>query len=149
MERLEELGDLLVTLGVGGLEVFGRAVEGEGFLDGEVEDVGDGFAAVVDVEGGRLVAAAVAVGTGDVEVGEELHLHLLAAGTGAAVAAAFAGVEGKEAGVGLAGLGVFGLGKELADGVEGSEQHGGGRARSAGERRLIDEQDVAQVLRAP
>ena len=143
-ERREQLHDLAVAL----LELGGdaiRRVEGDGFIDGELEDVGDRFSEVVDVEGGGLEASATAVRTGDVEVGQELHFDLLEARTGAAIAAAVAGVEREEAGVHIAGLGVFGAGEELSDRIEGSEEHGGSGARGAGDRRLVNQLDASQI----
>ena len=118
-------------------------------VDGEIEDVGDRFSAVVEVEGGGFVAAAVAVRAGDVEVGEELHFDLFEAVAGAAVAAAVAGVEGEEAGVEAAGFGVRGAGEELADGIEGAEEDGGRGARGAGDGGLVDELDVGSDAGCP
>jgi hypothetical protein len=92
-ERVEELNDLLVALGVGcgnAMEIF---VKADGFGNGEAEDVVDGFSPVMKVEGGVLVAFSLAVGAGDIEVGEELHFDFLEAVAGTAVAATIAGVE--------------------------------------------------------
>ena len=60
----------------------------DGFFDGELEDVVDGFAFEFDLEGVGLVAFAFALGAGDVEVAEELHFDFLEAVAGAAFAAA-------------------------------------------------------------
>src|SRR5690606_6160116 len=103
-QRLEQPDDLPVALRVARGQTPGLPVESERLPDTEIENVGDRFAQIVDVEGGRLVATPVAIGTSDVDVGEELHLHLLTTGTGTAIAAPFARIEGKEAGVHTAGL---------------------------------------------
>jgi hypothetical protein len=147
-EWLEQLRDLLVSLGVVCRQSFGLTVEGERFLNAKIENVGDRLAEIVEIERGWLVAAAIAIRAGDVQVGEELHFHLLAAGTGAAVTAAFAGVEGKEASLQAARLRIIGQREELTDGIEGAEQHRRCRTRRPCQRRLIHEQHVLQVLRA-
>ena len=145
-ERGEELDDLLVALRVRGRQAGGFGIEGDGIDDGEIEDVVDGFSAVVEVEGGGFVALAVAVRAGDVEIGEELHFDFFEAVSGAAVAAAGSGVEGEEAGAQLAGLGLGSAGEKLADGIEGTEENGGRGARGAGDGGLIDEFDAAEML---
>ena len=94
------------------------------------------------IERGGFVALAVAVGAGDVEVGEKLHFDLFETVSGAAVAAAGTGVEGEETGVEITGLGLGSAGEELADGIEGTEENGGSGARGSGDGGLIDELDT-------
>ena len=144
----EEVDDLAVAFGVGGGDAFGVLIEVDGFGDGEVEDVVDGFSLVEEFHGGGFVALSLAARAGDVEVGKELHFDLFEAVAGAAVAAAFAGIEGKEAGGQVARFGVRGVGEELADGIESAEEDGGGGARGAGDGGLVDEFDGREVLGA-
>jgi len=92
--------------------------------------------------GGAGEAGAIALGAGEVEVGEELHFDFLEAVSGAALAAAGAGVEGEVAGGEVVGFGGGGLSEELADVLEGAEEDGGGGARGAGEGGLVDEFDA-------
>ena len=70
---------------------------GEGFFDGHVEDVGDGVAVELDVEGLLVVTASVADFAGDVDVGEEVHLDAALAVALAGLAAAAVDVEGEAA----------------------------------------------------
>ena len=145
-ERGENVDDLLVALGVGGRRPIGVFIELDGFGDGEFKDAVDGFATVEEFQGGWFVAPALAVRAGDVEIGKELHLDLFVAVPGAAVAAAFARVEGEEAGLEIAGFRLLGAGEELADGIEGSEENGGRGARGAGDGGLIHQLDSAEIL---
>ena len=115
---------------------------GDEFFDGLVEDLGDGLALVLVVEGGLVVALAFAFGAGEVEVGEELHLDLFEAVAEAAFATASAGVEGEEAGLEGGGFGFGGEGEELANGFEGSEVDGGGGFGGFSEGSLVDELDT-------
>ena len=94
------------------------------------------------VESGGLVAFAITVRAGDIEVGEELHLDFFEAVPGAAVTAAGPGVKGKEAGGEIEGLRFGGEGEKLADGIEGTEKDRWGGARGAGDGGLIDELDA-------
>ena len=115
--------------------------EPDRFRDSEVEDVGDGFPLVGELESGAGVAGAVALGAGEVEVGEELHLDLFEAVAPASFAASGARVEGKVSG-GESGEGAVGAGgKEFADQFEGTEIDDGGRAGGAGEGGLVDDAD--------
>ncbi len=111
-----------------------------------MEDVGDGFPEEGVAKGGAFVAAAVAVRAGDVEIGEELHFHFFEAVAGAAVAAALAGVEGEEAGLEPGGFRAVGLAEELTDGIEGTEEDGGGGAGGAGDGGLVDKFDAVDIL---
>jgi hypothetical protein len=106
------------------LEAFGafgsgrlrRAAELDRFLEGHLEHVVDAFAVRADLQRVRLVAAAIALGTGDEEIAEELHLDLFIAGAPAAFAAAFAGVEGEKARRDAQRAAVLAVGKERAQG---------------------------------
>lgn len=147
-EGREEFDNLLMALGVGGRQAGGFCVKVDGIDDGEMEDVVDGFSEIVEIQGGGFVTLAVAIGAGDVEVGEELHLDFFKAVSGATVAAAGPGVEGEEASGQLANLGLGCAGEKLANRIEGSEENSGGGARGAGDGGLIDEFDAGEVLGA-
>ena len=73
------------VLGFGDVELLlaGRDFEGveeiEGFGSGELENFSDGAAVQCDVLGGLGEAGALALGAGEVEVGEELHFNLFEA----------------------------------------------------------------------
>ena len=121
---------------------------GEGFLDGHVEDVVDVLALVLDVEDGGLVTGAVAFFAGQLDVGEELHLDRDGAVAFADVAAAAGDVEGEGSGGEVLALGVGLRGEEGADVVEGLDVGDGVGARGAADGRLVDEDDVVEVLGA-
>ena len=94
------------------------------------------------------VARAVAVRAAQVHVGQELHLDVLEAVAAAGGAAAVAGVEAERAG-GVAAL----LRRRLAANssriaVERADVARGIRARGAADRRLVDQHDVVDELRA-
>ena len=121
---------------------------GERFLDGHVEDVVDVAALVLDVEDGGFVTGSVAFFAGKLDVGEELHLDGDGAVAFADVAAAAGDVEGEAAGGEALALGVGLGGEEGADVVEGLDVGDGVGARRAADGRLVDEDDVVEVLRA-
>jgi hypothetical protein len=125
--------------GVGGEEVAG-------FFDGHGKDVGDVFAFVADVEGGGVVAGAVAVGAGHGGGGEEVHLEALFAKAFAGGAAALGGVVG-EAGDAVAAGFAFGEGgEEGADGVEDAGVGGGGGSGGFADGGLIDFDDGGDAV---
>ena len=128
-ERGEQGGGLAGEAGGfgGGARLFGAVMEeGNRGVHRQVEQVGDGFSMIVEIEGGGFVAAAGAVRAFDKEVGEELHFDFFEAVAGAAVAAAVAGVEREVTGGEGGGFRLIGFAEELADRVEGAEEHGGG-----------------------
>ena len=128
---------------------FGEAGEvGERFLDRHVEDVVDVAALVLDVEDGIFVTSSVAFFAGKFDVGEELHLDSNGAIAFADVAAAAGDVEGEAAGGEALALGVGLGGEEGADFVEGLDVGDGVGARGAADGRLVDEDNVVEVLRA-
>lgn len=93
----------------------------------------------------RAIAPAVAVGTTDEDVAQELHLDLLEAGAAAALALASRRVETERAGRQAALSGGVGLGEHLADVVECADVDGRIRPRGLAERRLVDEQNAPQM----
>ena len=94
------------------------------------------------------VAAAVAVGAAQVDVAEELHLDVLETRAAAGRAAAVAGVEAEHAGAVAALQRQRRLREQRADLVERAHIAGRVRARGPADRRLVDEQRVAQVVGA-
>ena len=82
---------------------------------GMSKHVGDGFAAVLDLEGLTVVARAVARLAVDVDVGQEVHLDLDGAVSGARLAASTLDVEGESTLLVAAHLGLGDLGEELAN----------------------------------
>src|SRR5580658_10270035 len=118
------------------------------FAHGHVEDVVDVLAFVFDLEDGGLVARAVALLAGELDVGEKLHLDGDRAVAFADVAAATGNVEGEAAGGEALAARVGLCGVELADGVEGLDVGDGVRARGAADGRLVDEHDVVEKVRA-
>ena len=69
--------------------------EGEGVGDARAEEVGDGEIVPADGEDFGFETFAFADGTGDEDVGEELHLDAFVAEALAVVAASVAAVEGE------------------------------------------------------
>ena len=116
--------------------------------DGHVEHIGDGLALVGDLERLAVVAGAATDLARDVDIGEEVHLDLDDAVAPTSLAAAAADVEGEAAGLVASHAGLGGLGEELADLVEDAGVGGGVRARRAADGRLVDVDDLVDVLDA-
>ena len=112
------------------------------------EKIVDRFPLQLDLERLGRVAFALALGTGHVEIAEELHFHFLITIAHAAPAAAGTAVEGKIAGSDAAGLAVGRFGEELADGLEDARVNRRRRTRCPCERSLIDHDDFADVARS-
>jgi hypothetical protein len=114
-------------------------------LDRQVEHVGDGVA--LELHGQRLavVAAAVADTRRDVDVGQEVHLDADHAVALAGLAAAALDVEGEAAGL-VAARGFGQHGEPVADGVKGAGVGRGVGARRAADRRLVDVDDLVDLL---
>ena len=132
-------------------------VAGDGGLVGEelqrllarqVEHLGDVLALERDVEGVAVVAGALAHLARDVDVGQEVHLDLDRAVAGARLAAAALDVEREPPGQVAADLGLLGLGEQLADVVEHAGVGGGVRPRGAPDGRLVDADDLVELLDA-
>ena len=116
-------------------------------FDGHVEHVGDGVALVVDRERFAVVAAAAADFAGDVHVGQEVHFDAAQAVALAGFAAPALDVEAEASGL-VAALAGFGQhGEEVADGGEDAGVGGGIGARRAADGRLVDLDDLVDVLR--
>jgi hypothetical protein len=108
----------------------------------------DVLALVGDVENLGLVAGAVAVLAGQLDVGQELHLDGDRAVALAGVAAAAGHVEGKVPRREREPLGLGLRGKEFADQVEALDVGDGIGARRAADGRLIDQHHVVEALDA-
>src|SRR5262245_38456181 len=124
------------------LEQFG------GLLDGHIEHVSDRFAPELDLQRLAVVALALAHVAGDVDVWQEVHLDLDHAVALAGFAAPALDVEGEAAGLVAARLGLGQLGEPFADGGEGAGIGRWVRARGAADRRLVDVDDLVELLDA-
>ena len=93
-----------------------------------------------------VVALALADVAGDVDVGQEVHLDLDDAVALAGLAAAALDVEGEAAGLVAARLGFRQAGEPFADRREGAGIGRGVGARRAADRRLVDVDDLVDVL---
>ena len=130
-ERLEGLTGFGEEAGFSVCEAFNLFQESDGFRGGEPKEIDDGFSVVFVGLGGAGEAGAVALGASEVEVGKELHLDLFEAVAGAALTAAWAGVERKVAGGEFVGFCGRSLGKELAEVFKSAEEDGRGGPGSA------------------
>jgi hypothetical protein len=100
------------------------------------------------VEGVAVVAGALADLARHVHVGQEVHLDLDGAVARAGLAAAALDVEAEAPGQVAADLGLGGLGEQLADVVEHAGVGGRVGARGAADGRLVDVDDLVEVLEA-
>ena len=117
-------------------------------LDGHVEHVGDRLVAEFDLQRFAVVARALALVAGDVDVGQEVHLDLDDAVALARFAAPALDVEREPARQIAARLG-FGQAREpIADRREGAGVGRRVRARRAPDRRLVDVDHLVEMLKA-
>src|SRR5437764_14188514 len=137
MKRLQPVGDRGHVL-----------EEGQRLFHRHLQHLGDVLALVVDLQRLAVIALALAHLTGDVDVGQEMHLDLLDTGTLAGFTAAALDVEGEPAGLVAANARLGHVGKELADGSKQAGIGGGVGARRAADRRLVDVDDLIQVVQA-
>ena len=93
-----------------------------------------------------VVALALADVAGDVDVGQEVHLDLDDAVALAGLAAAALDVEGEAPGLVAARLGFGQAGEPFADRRERAGIGRGVRARRAADRRLVDVDDLVDML---
>ena len=117
-------------------------------LDRHLEHLADRLALVVHLERLAVVAGALADLARDVDVGQEVHLDLDRAVAGAVLAAPALDVEGEPALLVAADLGLGGLAEQLADVVEHAGVGGRVRPRRAPDRRLVDADDLVELLDA-
>src|ERR1039458_10146567 len=92
------------------------------------------------------VAAAVAVGTADEDVAEELHLDLLEAGSPAPFTLALGRIEAEGTGVEAALPGLFGLGENFPDVIKRANIDGRIRARGLAKDGLVHQHNAAEVF---
>ena len=115
-------------------------------LDGHVEHVGDVLALEADLERLAVVALAVALLAGHVDVGQEVHLDLDLTVAAAHLAAPALDVEAEAAWLVAAGAGLLRLREEVADHVEQPRVRRRVRARRAADRRLVDRDDLVELV---
>src|SRR4051812_3708719 len=96
----------------------------------------------------RTIAAAFALGAADEDIAEKLHLDLLETVPATALATARPGVEREGAGRQPLRAGFIRRGEKFANGIENTKVNGRGGTRRAGERRLIDHDDLGDAFRA-
>ena len=120
----------------------------QGLLDGHVQDVGDRAALEADLQRLAVVALAVALFAGDVDVRQEVHLDLDLPVAAADLAAPALDVEAEAARLVAPRSRLLGLGEEVADHVEQARVGGRVRARRPADRRLVDGDDLVQLLEA-
>src|SRR4051794_14418119 len=117
-------------------------------LDRHLEDVGDRLALEPDLQRFPVVAATVALLAGDVDVGQEVHFDLDLPIAAAHLAAPALDVEAEAPGLVTAGSRLAGLREELADVVEDAGVRRRVRPRRAPDRRLIDRNDLVDLVQA-
>src|SRR5690606_16728451 len=110
--------------------------------------VGDRLAAHARLEHLGPEALAVAVRAAQVHVGKKLHLHVLEAVAAAGRAAAVARVEAERAGRIAALAARVASGVDAADRVPGADVARRVGARRLADRRLVDHDDLADLVRA-
>ena len=122
--------------------------EDDRLLDGHVEHVGDRLALEADVERFLVVALAVALLARHVDVGQEVHLDLDLPVAAADLAAPALDVEREAPRLVAARPRLLGLGEEVADDVEEAGVGRRVRARRAPDRRLVDLDDLVELVEA-
>ena len=118
----------------------------DGFVDSHVENLGDILPFVFDLEGFVVVAATVASGAGDVDVGEEMHLDFVDAVALTGFAASALNIETEAAGLITAKFSFGLMGEKLADLVKDASISRDVGARGAADRGLIDDDTLVEVL---
>jgi hypothetical protein len=122
--------------------------EAQRLLDRHLQHVVNVLALVLDIEDLGLIARAVAVLAGQLDVGQELHFDGDRAVALAGVAAAAGHVEGKMARREREPLGLGLRGKELANQVEALDVGDGIGARRAADGRLVHQHHVVEAFDA-
>src|ERR1700686_2068513 len=123
---------------------FGEELER--LANGEVQDLMNILALVVDVEHLRLVARALAFVADQLHIGEKLHFDGDGAVTLTVFAEAAGDIEGKISGREAALLRFRQRSKKFADDVESLDIRDRIRPRSAADGRLIDQDDLVKKL---
>ena len=120
----------------------------ERLLDRHLEHVGDRLALEADVERLAVVALAVALLARDVDVRQEVHLDLDLPVAAADLAAPALDVEREAARLVAARPRLLRLGEQVADLVEQPDVGRRVRPRRAADRRLVDADDLVELLEA-
>ena len=122
--------------------------EDQGLLHGHVQHIGDALALVVDLQGLAVVALALALLAGDVDIWEKVHLDAQQAIALALIAAPALDVEAVAAGRVAPGLALRQVCEELPQGREQTRVGGGVAARGAPDGGLVDVDDLVDGLEA-
>ena len=123
-----------------------RLEEVDSLLDRHVEDLGNGLALVVHLEGLAVVPRAMADLAGNVDVGQEVHLDLDRSVAGARLAAPALDVEREASLLVAAHLGFGRLREQLADVIEDTGVGRRVRPRRTSDRRLVDVDDLVDEV---
>ena len=134
---LEDAADLWVSL-----------KEFKGVVDAHVENIGDRFAAVLDLERRLIEATSTAHFAGDVDVGEEVHLDFFLPITSTSVAASAFDVEAEAAALVAVHSRLREVGERGSDEVEDFGVGCRVGARSSSDRLLVDLDDLVDPLKA-
>jgi hypothetical protein len=118
----------------------------ECLLDRHVEHVGDRLPLVVDLQRFAVVPLATTLLTRHINVGQKVHLDLKQTVSAARLASSSGHVEREPALRVAAHLGLRQLGEDLADGRKDTGVRRGVRAWSSSNRRLIDRDDLVEML---
>src|ERR1700704_792097 len=113
---------------------------------GHIEHVGDALALEAHLQGLAVVALAKALLAGHIDIRQEVHLDLDLSIAAADLTAAALDVEAETARLVAPSAGLLGLGEEVADDIEEARVGGWVGARRAPDRRLIDGDDLVQLL---
>ena len=119
-----------------------------GLVDGHIEDIGNGLALIAYLEGLAVVATPVADLTGYLDIGQEIHLDGLIAVAATGLATASLDVERETAGLVAANLGLGQADEQGADVREHAGIGGGIRTRRTADGRLVDIDDLVDMLEA-
>src|SRR5206468_6912896 len=118
----------------------------ERLLDRHAEHVGDRLALVADLQRLAVVAAAVALLARHVDVGQEVHLDLDLAVAAADLATAALDVEAEATRLVAARARLLRAAEQVADLIEDARVRRRVRPRGAADRRLVDVDDLVDVL---
>ena len=118
----------------------------ERLFDRHLEHIGDRLALEADLERLAVVALALALLARHVDVGKEVHFDLDLAVAAAHLAATALDVEREPARLVPPGSRLLRLREQLTDLVEQPDVRGRIRSRRASDRRLVDRDDLVQLL---
>src|SRR5205823_7388438 len=122
--------------------------EAQRLLDGHVQHVRDVAALEADLERLAVVALSVALLARHVHIGQEVHLDLDLPIAPAYLAASALDVEAEAARLVAARARLRGLGEEVPDHIEQARVRGWVGPRRAPDRRLVDGDDLVQLVEA-